>query len=122
MEPSTRARRIAEDTGIRNRIEALVKLARWQGEGDPAAPVPVDQLAWAVAADPDITAATEQALAEADEPDRTDVTRALAGATITDDMLTCVITKALARLEQPTAAGTDPTAGGSPATAQTKKT
>lgn len=51
--------------GLKNRIEALVRSHWWNDPAvDPAAPVPLGDLAWAVAANPTILAAVTAAIVD----------------------------------------------------------
>lgn len=94
MEISALMWAIAHDQTVQQRIEALVREARWSGEGDPTSSVPTDQLAWAVATDPTIRDAVADRL---DDGAPNSVADACAG--ITDAALShVVLTSALPRL------------------------
>lgn len=93
METSSLTWAIAHDANVLQRVEAIVREHRWAGRENPTAPVPVDQLAWAVATNATIRDGVEGRL----DDEAPSVSQACAG--IPDTELTdAVLNVALPRL------------------------
>jgi hypothetical protein len=100
MEMSTCQYALQGSTVLRQRIESLVREAWWNASGDyaksPAGTIPVNDIAWCVAANPTVSAAVKTWMEDEENTGRID--EAVEACVTDSDLEYIVLTVALPRL------------------------